>query len=84
MAGGDQSSLAMYGREMTAKLTGKNLSEIEKLPAPRSRLKCEILLVLVSTMRELERRRFADVHYVGLAAMIRQPSFMRFLWFSAE
>ena len=75
MAGGDQSSLAMYGREMTAKLTGKNLSEIEKLPAPRSRLKCEILLVLVSTMRELERRRFADVHYVGLAAMIRQPEF---------
>ena len=31
--------------------------------------------MLVSTMRELDRRRLGEVHYVGLAAMIRQPEF---------
>ncbi len=75
LAASDVSNLEMYGREMSDKLTGKNIAEIEKLPAPRPGYKWEILLVLVSTMRELERRRFGDVHYVGLAAMIRQPEF---------
>ena len=31
--------------------------------------------MLVSTMRELERRRFGYVQYVGLATMIQQPEF---------
>ncbi len=71
----EPSSLEMYGRQMSDELTGKNLAEIEKWPVPRSQYKYEILIVLVSTMRELERRRFGYVHYVGLATMIRQPEF---------
>lgn len=75
LAHSEPSSLEMYGRQMSDELTGKNLAEIENWPVPRARYKYEILFVLVSTMRELERRRFGYVHYVGLATMIRQPEF---------
>ena len=75
LATDEPEKLEMYGREISDLLAGKNVSEIEEFPAPRARFKCEILLVLVSTMREIERRRYGDVHYVGLGNMIRQPEF---------
>ncbi|MCY3800631.1 MAG: heat-inducible transcriptional repressor HrcA [Chloroflexi bacterium] len=71
----EPSSLQIYGRQISDELTGKNVAEIEKWPVPRARYKYEILFVLVSTMRELERRRFGYVQYVGLATMIQQPEF---------
>lgn len=69
------SQIEMYGREITDLLAGKNASEIDALPQPESRFKCELRLVITATMRALDRRPFGNILYIGLAKMIEQPEF---------